>query len=110
MAAVLRVGGAEGMTTTKVSKRKLLEKIQENPRGYRIGATTRNRINRRFWNYRGEYDNKTVYYARTTSRSCLKKWENEALALLPEDHQYNIQKRSNMTPGDKGFLYIIDMQ
>lgn len=110
MATELRVGGAEGTIITKITKGQLLEKIRQHPRRYRVGATTQSRIDFRVWNYEGEYNNKQVYYARTIKRSCLRTWENEALALLAEDQQYNIQTSSNLKRRKKGFLYIIDMQ
>lgn len=104
------LGGAAVMDTIRVTKEEIFRRIREDPIRYRVGATTRNRLERRIWNYIREYDNRTVYYARTTIRSCLKTWENEALALLADDQRYNIRRNSNIPPNRRGFLYIIDMQ
>lgn len=101
-------GGASGTKKYEVTKSKIMQKIRTSPKRYRVGATTGS-INERICNYPLEFAGRKVYYAKTRSNSCLKKWENEALELLSSTQTHNQQKKSNISEGMQGFLYIIDM-
>lgn len=102
------VGGAANTKLKQVLKQELMNMLQTNPYRYRVGATTQD-IQTRIWSYGPQFSNKTVYFAPTMGPACLNVWENDALSLLPAIPLYNDTKISNIVPGSKGFLYIIDM-
>lgn len=103
------IGGASNITKFPLLKMELMDKLRRNPCRYRVGVTIQP-VQARMWAYPSNYSNKKAYYAFTMGVACLKTWENEALSLLPANHPHNIQRTSNISPGSKGVLYIIDMR
>lgn len=100
-------GGASGCSLTETTLDSLKKQVRANPKRYRVGGTCEPTPHQRMWGYGPTYNNTAVQYAKVND---VKQAETELLQLLPQDHPHNIQKKSNISPGCSGCVYIVPMQ